>query len=54
MTIVFWILVILALICVWFGLTILFKPTGKLVTRIWKDTVDVLTEKEESEDVKNE
>ena len=46
---VFWALILLALVCIWFGLTILFKPTGKVVSKIVKDTVDVITE-EESED----
>ena len=44
---VFWVLIVLAVICIWFGLTVLFKPTGKLATKILKDTIDVITEKEE-------
>ena len=44
---VFWVLIVLALICIWFGLTVLFKPIGRLTTKILKDTIEVVTEKEE-------
>ena len=43
---VFYILVLLACIVLWFLLSYLYQPIGKLVHRIWKDAKDSMTEKE--------
>ena len=44
MNIVFYLLVVIALAALWFMLTIIFKPFGKCLYRIYKDTRDVMTE----------
>lgn len=44
MNIVFYVLVIIALVVAWFGLTCIFKPFGKCLYKIYKDTKDVMTE----------
>ena len=41
------ILVILVLIILWFLLSFLYKPLGKLVHSIWKDAVDIINENDE-------
>lgn len=48
----FIILVILAAVAVWFLLSFAFYPLGKLIYRIWKDAVDEINRKDESEDKK--
>lgn len=51
MNIVFYILVIAALVIVWTWLACIFKPIGKYLYRLFKDVKDVMTEcdKEEKE-----
>lgn len=46
MNIVFYLILIIMIICLWFCLTFLFKPIGAFITKIFKDTVDVMTEDE--------
>lgn len=46
MNIVFYLLVLLGLIGIWFCLTFLFKPVGKVVKKVVQDTVDVMTEED--------
>lgn len=49
---VFYILVILAAILLWFLLSFMFKPMGKLGHRIWQDAVDAMNEDDENENKK--
>jgi hypothetical protein len=44
MNIVFYLLVIIALVALWFTLTFAFKPFGRYLYRVYKDTKDVMTE----------
>lgn len=44
MNIVFYLLIVIALVILWFALTCIFKPFGKCLYRIYKDTKDVMTE----------
>ena len=44
MNIVFYLLIVIALVALWFALTCIFKPFGKYLYRIYKDTKDVMTE----------
>lgn len=46
----FYILVILAAIVLWFLLSWLFKPLGKLVSKIFNDSVSIMTEEDEDSD----
>lgn len=51
---VFVLLVIIAAIALWFLLSIVFEPVGKLVSKIWNNTMDIMNKEEnkkESEDV---
>lgn len=45
----FIILMVLAVIAIWFLLSFAFRPIGKVIYRIWKDAVDSI-KKEESEE----
>ncbi len=47
----FIILVLLGAVALWFLLSFVFYPLGRLIYRIWKDAVDEIN-KEESEDKK--
>lgn len=51
MNIVFYLLVIIALIGLWFGLTSIFKPLGKYLYNIYKDTKEVMIEKEKENEL---
>lgn len=51
---VFVFLVILAAVAVWFLLSFAFYPLGRFVYRIWKDAIDEMKRKDESEEKKNE
>ena len=53
MNIVFYLLIVLGLVGLWFCLTFLFKPVGKVVKKVVQDTVDVMTEKEEDDNFSN-
>lgn len=46
MKIAFWILVIIISICLWFALAVLFQPMGRWITKIFKDTTDIINDKE--------
>lgn len=45
-----YLIVIIAAIVVWFLLTIVFKPLGLFISKIWDDTSKTLNEKEEKEE----
>lgn len=49
MNIVFYLLIIMALVALWFALTGIFRPIGKYLYRVYKDTEDVMTECDEEE-----
>lgn len=51
---VFVLLVILVAIAAWFLLSFAFRPIGRFFYRIWKDAVDEINKKDESEEKKNE
>jgi hypothetical protein len=53
MNIVFYLLVAIALVALWFGLTFIFKPFGRYLYGVYKDTRDVMTEKEKEEEKEN-
>lgn len=53
MNIVFYLLVIIALVALWFGLTSIFKPFGKYLYGVYKDTKDVMNENEKEEEKEN-
>lgn len=50
---VFIVLVIVIAVLLWFLLAFLYKPLGKLLHRIWKDSMDEIN-KEDEEVKKNE
>lgn len=50
---VFWLLVIIAAIALWFLSSILFRPLGKYVSKIFNDTVDIINDKEDEEKEKD-
>nr|DAE28785.1 MAG TPA: hypothetical protein [virus sp. ctmTa7] len=45
-----YLIVIVDAIIVWFLLTIVFKPLGSIISKIWDDTSKTLNEKEEKEE----
>ena len=47
MFIVFWFLVIIALVLLWFGLAFLFTPLGKGAKKYFGDAIDIINEREE-------
>lgn len=49
---VFYILIFLAAILLWFLLSFMFKPLGKLGHRLWKDAKDAMSEEDENENKK--
>lgn len=53
MNIVFYLLVVIALVVLWVGLTGMFKPFGKYLYGLYKDTKDVMTE-EDKESIEEE
>ena len=52
MNIAFYILIILAAVALWFILSFLFKQIGKFLTRIFKDTKDIIEEDDTQEETK--
>jgi hypothetical protein len=50
LNVVFWLLIILALVAVWFMACILFKPLGSFLSKIFNDAVECLN----TEDTKEE
>jgi len=49
MFIVFWFLVIIALVLLWFGLAFLFTPLGKGAKKYFGNAVNAITSEEEDE-----
>ena len=49
---VFYILVFLAAILLWFLLSFMFKPLGKLGHRLYQDAVDAMNEDDENKNKK--
>lgn len=47
-------LVILVAIILWFLLSFAFYPLGRFIYRLWKDAVDEINKKDESEEKENE
>ena len=47
---VFVILAILAVIILWFLLSFVFFPFGKLIYRIWKDAIDEMNREENKQE----
>lgn len=43
LNVVFYILLLLAVVFLWFLLAFLFKPIGKFFYRLWKDAVDEMS-----------
>lgn len=53
MNIVFYLLVIIALVGLWFVLTGMFKPLGQYLCSLYKDTKEVMTEEDIKEEKEN-
>ena len=51
---IFIFLVVVATVILWFLLSFVFFPLGRLVYRIWKDAIDNIKGKEEGENAKDE
>jgi len=51
---IFIFLVVVATVILWFLLSFVFFPLGKLVYRIWKDAMDNIKGKKEGEKAKDE
>lgn len=51
---VFVLIVIGAAVAAWFLLSFAFRPIGRFIYRIWKDAVDEINKKDESEEKKDE
>ena len=51
MNIVFYLLILIALVGLWFALTGIFRPLGKYLYNIYKDTKDVMIEKEKENEL---
>lgn len=49
---VFWILVILLLILLWFIISFVFIPLGKVVLKKWNKTLEILNEEIENDEEK--
>ena len=51
MNIVFWALLIVFIVTIWFLASMLFKPLGSYLFKIWKDTIEnmEIDEKDEEE-----
>ncbi len=47
MNIIFWILVLVALVCVWFCLSSIFRVIGRFFSVIVQDAADALNERED-------
>ena len=49
---VFWLIVILVLVGIWFGLTAVFKPVGGYLYKVINDVNEVINEVEDEEESK--
>ena len=47
MNIVFYLIIVIALVALWFTLTSIFKPFGKYLYGVYRDTKDVMTEEDQ-------
>ena len=47
---VFWLIVILVLVAIWFGLTVLFRPLGGLLYKIFNDTYETINKVDEEKE----
>lgn len=47
MNIMFWLLILMGLFVIWFGLSGLFKPIGHKVYKVVDNTKNIIEEKEE-------
>ena len=47
---VLWILVILAAVALWFIISFIFVPLGRLVLKKWDNVMGILNDEEEKED----
>ena len=55
MNIVFWLIVVLALILLWFIVSFVFIPLGRIVVKKWNKTLEILNkENQDEEGEKNE
>lgn len=54
MNLFFWLLIIIGLILLWFVLSFVFFPLGKLAHRLYKDAMDEINRKDEEEKKENE
>ena len=50
MNIVFWLLVLVFVVIVWFLASLLFKPLGSYLFKIWKDAMENMEIDKEEED----
>lgn len=50
----FIIIILIVCVSVWFLASSLYRPIGRFICRIGQDVVDIMTEKSESEDNKDE
>ena len=50
---IFWLLVILVLICLWFCATFMFRVLGGFLGKIFYDTVETMKEAENEEEKEN-
>lgn len=53
MNIVFYLLIIIALVGLWFVLTGMFKPLGQYLYSLYEDTKEVMTEEDIEEEKEN-
>lgn len=47
--VVFYLLVVAAVVFLWFTLTFMFKPIGKFLLRLWNDAKEEMTEESNKE-----
>lgn len=51
---VFIILVLLVAVLLWFLLSAVFRPVGKIIYRLWKDAVDIMNKDDEEKENEKE
>ena len=50
MNIMFWLVILMGLFVIWFGLSDLFKPIGHKVYKVVDETKNIIEEKDEKEE----
>lgn len=50
MNIVFWLLLIIALVALWFLLAFVFRPVGRFVFRVFSDVKDIVSQEDAPEE----